>query len=176
MPLRIALVSIAAAAVFILLLLTIPQKANPCFRHSSDDDSLISSSFYRAALSFISNTMMMSIVQTLSSVLVCNTSTNVLEIDATVTCWTGFHRSVAVLSMSVLAPKRSVTNRFSLFAGFCLLISFQPQRFLGTFISLPLSCFTVSALRPCQCAGLPLREKSFPVPPTLFGALPITKR
>ena len=77
----------------------VEQKNNSCCKMHSDHDSLITSSLFRAFISFVTNTLMMSIVQTLASILVCDNKLNTLQIDPSVTCWTGFHRSAAVLSM-----------------------------------------------------------------------------
>lgn len=124
-------------------LLTAAQKANKCCERASTEDSLVSSSLYRAALFFVSNTMMMSVVQSLASVLICNSTTHTLEIDASVACWSGFHRSVAVLSMCVrCSPALAASQAAQVFA--CL---FRPRR-----RHIRVRC---NALRPIECMKPP---------------------
>lgn len=96
------------------------QKHNQCCRSRSNYDSLITSSFFRAFVAFVTNTFMMSIVQSLASILVCDNNTNMLLIDPSVTCWVGFHRSVAVLSMCD-------NMMFLSFTTHCLQGSFLPS-------------------------------------------------
>jgi hypothetical protein len=102
----------------------------------------MTSSFFRACLSFISNTMMMSIVQTLASILVCDSQTNMLQIDASITCWSGFHRSVAVLSMwgAVVSAPSLVFHHFFRF----LLAFFVPAGWIFGYI--PISMWFKSSL------------------------------